>query len=146
MHKRKQTKVEQSRSGTTRIRVLDGNQIDSLLWSDHITPEEHSILTGFQVDAHRAGLLGLRSAPLEARVSGAGHDMSDKDALCFMKHMAALRYVMNSCGPAAVSLLQSLCLDDKPVQPDGLATLRQVCSCLAQFRSSWSPDKFKTIA
>lgn len=145
LHRRKRTRLEKSRSGTARIRVLDGNEIDKLLWSDKITPEQHSLLTGFQVDAHRAGLLGLRAAPLEARVSGAAHDMSDKDALCFLKHVMALRFVTDCLGVKATRLLQGLCLDDRPVSDDDLGVVRRICSTLDKFRATWSPDKVKAI-
>ena len=136
LHKRHSTRAERRRSGTICIRVLDGNQIDRLLWTDLITPEEHSVLTGFQLDAHRAGLIGPRAANLQ-RVSGSGHEISDKEAMLRLKHGETCKTLSVNFGPAGLSMILAVTMDDRPPARGDLSVLRQACSVLMEFRSKW---------
>lgn len=134
IHHRHLTRVERRRSGTICIRVLDGNQIDRLLWADQITPEEHSVLTGFQLDAHRAGLVGPRAANLQ-RVSGGGHEMSDIEAMLRLKHGDACKDLSAHFGPPGLAMILAVVLDDRP--PGDLSILRRACAVLMEFRVRW---------
>lgn len=129
--------MERRRSGTVCIRVLDGNQVDHLLWSDQITPDEHSVLTGFQLDAHRAGLMSLRAANLQ-KVSGGGHEMSEAEAILRLKHNRACEFLAVRIGPNGLARFLAICVDDRPSKRDDLSMLRQACEALMAFRSSWS--------
>lgn len=136
LHKRQVTRVERRRSGTVCIRVLDGNQVDRLLWSDKITPEEHSVLTGFQLDAHRAGLMPIRAANLQ-KVSGGGHEMSDIEAILRLKHAKACSLLSVRVGIGGLHRVLSICIDDRPALDADLPLLRQACEVLTLFRSDW---------
>lgn len=137
IHKRLTTKVERRRSGTICIRVLDGNQVDRLLWSDQITPDEHSVLTGFQLDAHRAGLISLRAANLQ-KVSGGGHEMSEMEAILRVKHNKSCDFLTLRMGGGGLARVLAICIDDRPPRSDDLPILRQACDLLTAFRLSWS--------
>jgi hypothetical protein len=130
--------VERRRSGTICIRVLDGNQVDHLLWSDRITPDEHSILTGFQLDAHRAGLLSLRASNLQ-KVSGGGYDMSEAEAILRLKHNKACDMLSENIGAGGLARFLAVCIDDRPAIDADLSMLRQACELLMAFRSVWRP-------
>ena len=137
IHKRLTTRVERRRNGTVCIRVLDGNQVDRLLWTDQITPEEHSVLTGFQLDAHRAGLVPLRAANLQ-KVSGGSHDLSETEAILRVKHNKSCDFLTQKIGGAGLSRVLAVCLDDRPPLSGDLSILRQACDALTSFRMSWS--------
>lgn len=137
IHKRLTTKAERRRSGTVCIRVLDGNQVDRMLWSDQITPEEHSVLTGFQLDAHRAGLIPLRAANLQ-KVSGGGHDMSEAEAILRVKHNDSCNYLNLRIGGAGLLRVLAICIDDRPPTKGDMPILHQACDALMAFRLSWS--------
>lgn len=136
IHKRLTTRVERRRSGTVCIRVLDGNEVDRLLWSDMITPDEHSVLTGFQLDAHRAGLLVPRASNLQ-RVSGGGRDMSDAEALLRLKHGKSCDILLASIGRSGLSRFLAICLDGSPAILSDLPMLRHACVILMDFRVAW---------
>lgn len=137
LHKRSTTRVERRRNGTICIRVLDGNQVDRLLWTDQITPEEHSVLTGFQLDAHRAGLIPLRAANLQ-KVSGGGHDISEAEAILRVKYNDSCSFLTVRLGGGGLARVLSICLDDRPPVPGDLPILRHACEVLTSFRMSWS--------
>lgn len=137
LHRRLSTRVERRRSGTVCIRVLDGNQVDHLLWADQITPDEHSVLTGFQLDAHRAGLVALRASNLQ-KVSGGGHEMSDAEAILRVKHNKACDFLTLRIGSGGLARVLAVCIDDRPPAKGDLSILRQACDVLMVFRSSWS--------
>lgn len=137
LHKRLATKVERRRSGTVCIRVLDGNQVDRLLWADQITPDEHSVLTGFQLDAHRAGLLTLRAANLQ-KVSGGAHDLSESEAILRVKHNKSCDFLTQRIGGGGLARVLAICIDDRPPVAGDLPILRQACDLLTLFRLKWS--------
>ena len=137
LHKRLSTRIEKRRSGTVCIRVLDGNQVDRLLWTDQITPDEHSVLTGFQLDAHRAGLMSLRAANLQ-KVSGGGHEMSEAEAILRIKHNRSCDFLTLRIGSGGLARVLAVCIDDRPPAKGDLSILRQACDVLMGLRSSWS--------
>ena len=114
--------------------------MDRMLWADQITPEEHSILTGFQLDAHRAGLFTLRAANLQ-KVSGGAHDLSESEAILRVKHNKSCDFLTQKIGSGGLSRVLAICIDDRPPVAGDLPILRQACDALTLFRVSWSrPD------
>lgn len=122
-------------AGAVRLRVLDGNNIDKLLWMDALTPDEHSTLVGFQVDLHRASLLGLRAATLEAKVSGASHNLSNIEADHRLKCNQCLEFLQKNYGRQVMNIILDLCLDDK--KPPDAHLWRDGIRGLVEFRELW---------
>jgi hypothetical protein len=125
-------------AGGVRIRVLDGNQIDRLLWSNSISPDEHSSLVGFQVDLHRASLTGVRAQTLEARVSGAQHDLSQSEAEHRLKVAQCITYLQNHYNRQVAQIILDLCMNDKKPPEDGW---RHAIRGLVEFRERWLRER-----
>lgn len=141
LHHRHKSIVERTRSGQIRIRLTDGCEIDRLLWTERLSPEDHSTLTGFQIDAHRAGLISPRAQSLEPRTSVGAPEISHNEAVLRLKHGQACAHVKKFCGAHVLSRLLAICLDDKPARAEDVPLLQRACVSLAQFRATWSsPD------
>lgn len=137
LSQRHKVRPERRQSGQVHIRVLDGNQIDALLWGDKISPDQHSILVGFQVDLHRASLLGPRAATLEARVSGGAYQLSHAEAVARLKVNQAITHLQNTTSRETAELILKLCLEDKEVPVWQVPNLVRACESLTRFREVW---------
>lgn len=135
LSQRHKLRPEKKYGGAVHIRVLDGNEIDKLLWSDQISPDEHSTLVGFQVDLHRASLLGPRCSVLEARVSGRQHDVSQAEAMARLKVNQTIGYLQKHVGCEQTNQVVDLCLSDRFARD--LVGLRRSVDSLVSFRDLW---------
>ena len=136
LSKRHAVRPERKQGGAVHIRVLDGNHIDALLWEDQISPDEHSALVGFQIDLHRASLLGPRASILEARVSGRQHELSGSEAVGRLKVAQCIAYLQANQGRDIANLVVDLCLQDR-FNLSSLEHLRRGVEGLIQFRELW---------
>ena len=136
---RHRTKPERRASGSVHIRVLDANEIDKLLYRDDLTPEEHSALVGFQLDLHRANLLGPRASTWDARVSSSGFDITGTEAIFRLKANRCVEHVSKRAGPVVLRDILGLCLEDRPVAD--VPGLKSGCRALQEFRELWKPPE-----
>jgi hypothetical protein len=136
LSKRFATKPERKASGVVYIRVQNGNQVDAYLFSGAITPDQHSVLTGFQVDLHRASLTGIKCATLEAKISITSHEISSSEAEHRGKINQAMTYIKKTRGPQVLSNLLVICLND---QPGSVPLLLIGVEALSEFRNPGRP-------
>ena len=133
LSKRFVTRPERKASGVVYVRVQNGNQVDAYLFDGTITPDQHSVLTGFQVDLHRASLTGVKCATLEAKISVTSHDLSDSEAEHRVKVNQVMTHISKISGPQVLNNLLVICLED---QPGSVPMLLVGVEALSSFRDS----------
>lgn len=129
---------ERKNNGATYVRVMDGNNLDKLLLGGDLSPEEHSILTGFQVDLHRANLLGPQASTWDARVSTSLFTLTSSEAEHRLKVNKCLDFIRVRNGREVMVAVLDLCLSDNA---QDTSLLRTACSTIQRFRDHWSPPE-----
>lgn len=111
------------RGHAVRMRARDSCELDRLLYSSRITPDEWSAGDSFARKLHAAKMMGVPVMNFN-RVGGGGH-ISDRHADALLDVTDSIMWIDASVGERARHMVVGVCLSEVRVEDAGLDLLRQ---------------------
>lgn len=115
-----------------RHRRLDGTELDRLLLSDAITPEEHQVLALFQADLYKAGLVFSTKSSMEpSSTVGGGDRISDSAFMRAKRVNEQMTKLKEEIGQANLSALVSMLQIDTRLSQKFSGVLKKAAAALS---------------
>lgn len=144
--KRNRLKAELTGKGyAVRMRVVDGSELDKLLYSGKLSDLEHSACTAFACDCHAARLLGVKTARFEVE-SVQTRTVPERIAYAFRKVNEAIRAMDTAVGVRPRQMFVALVLEDRAIPEEKMPQLKAAITALEKFYDEWRGFRKASLA